>query len=66
MTFRLIGAVVFGVIGWLLGTGTEIVGGIFGAISGAISGVGVFIVLGLLLGLLVGPDLKYLYSQFKK
>ena len=62
MTFRLIGAVVFGVIGWLLGTGTEIVGGIFGAISG----VGVFIVLGLLLGLLVGPDLKYLYSQFKK
>ena len=62
MTFRLIGVVVFGVIGWLLGTGTEIVGGVFGTISG----VGVFIVLGLLLGFLVGPDLKYLYSQFKK
>ena len=62
MKFRLIGAVVFGVVGLLLGTGTEITGGIFGAISG----VGGFIVLGLLLGLLAGPDLKYLYSQFEK
>ncbi|NQY82350.1 MAG: hypothetical protein HRT36_04865 [Alphaproteobacteria bacterium] len=60
MKFRLIGAVVFGVVGWLLGTG--ITGGIFDTISG----VGVLIVLGFLLGLSAGPDLKYLYNQFKK
>ena len=53
-------SVVFGVIGWLVGTG--ITDGIFGAISG----VGVFIVLDLLPGLSAGPDLKYFYSQLKK
>ncbi|NQY82788.1 MAG: hypothetical protein HRT36_07255 [Alphaproteobacteria bacterium] len=66
MTFRLIGAVVFGFIGWLLGTGTVIAGSVFGAVDSAISGAGVFIVLGLLLGLFAGPDIKYLYNQFNK
>ena len=66
MVFRLIGAVLFGVVGFFFGTDTVITGGVFGTISGAISSVGVFVVLGILIGLSAGPDIKCLYGQFKK
>lgn len=54
MQERIIGAVVFGLLGFfLLGAGTGIVGGPFGAVAGA----SVFGTIGMIYGWSAGPDL---------
>lgn len=53
MKSRLIGTIVGGLIGAVIGTGTEIVGGFFGAIAGMI----VFTIGGAIWGFSAGPDL---------
>ena len=56
---RLIGALVFGLIGFLSGAGTGIVGGIFGAIAGA----GLFTTIGIVYGWSAGPDVASLFYR---
>ncbi len=62
MRARILGAVVFGLLGFWVGVGTGIVGGVFGAIAG----VGVFTGLGVLLGIFAGPDLMQLFTRIRE
>lgn len=59
---RIIGLVAFGMLGLLLGSGTEIVGGVFGAVAGLF----VFSVIGAIYGWSAGPDIAKFIAKFLK
>lgn len=59
MNARILGAVVGGVIGFLVGSGTGIVGGPFVAVAG----VSVFCAIGVFWGLSAGPDFAKLLKK---
>ena len=52
MLTRLIGAAFFGTIGFIVGAGSGIVGGLIGATAGA----GIFTTIGVFYGFSAGPD----------
>lgn len=60
MKARIIGAIAFGTIGLLLGSGTGIVGGVFGAVAGLF----VFGGIGVVYGCSAGPDIQKFISKF--
>ena len=59
---RVIGALVFGLLGFFGGAGTGIVGGIFGAIAG----VSLFTVIGAIYGWSAGPDIAALFGRIRR
>lgn len=62
MKNRMIGSVIFGMLGLIAGAGTGIVGGVFGAIAG----VGLFTVIGAIYGWSAGPDIASLISRLRR
>ncbi|MCF1485644.1 hypothetical protein FS800_26520 [Agrobacterium vitis] len=56
LKFRFFGAIGFGLLGLIVGSGTGIVGGFFSAVAG----VGVFTTIGIVYGLSAGPDIQIL------
>ncbi len=53
MRLRILGAALFGLVGFACGAGTGIVGGVFGSVAGA----SVFTILGAVYGWSAGPDI---------
>ena len=62
MKERLIGGAIFAFVGFLVGSGTGIVGGPFGAIAG----VFVFTIIGAAWGWSAGPDIVRLVLRWTK
>lgn len=60
MKARIVGLIVFGLVGFLLGAGTGIVGGVFVGVPG----VFVFTILGAIYGLSGGPDIARCLRRF--
>lgn len=58
----MIGALGFGLLGFVAGAGTGIVGGIFGAIAG----VSLFTVIGIIYGWSAGPDIVALINRLRR